>query len=133
MLTDYLKKLIDRQAEKDSDFKSLLSKPNKSLKELAEYVTGEAFKAVKDAPTDEARGRRTCYWDDETMLNHIIHYYQEDDVKPEPLPENVSTERPQPNVQPKDEPKPVKTVKLKRKVTIKKKTKTPEYQELSLF
>ena len=40
MLTDYLKKLIDRQAEKDSDFKSLLSKPNKSLKELAEYVTG---------------------------------------------------------------------------------------------
>lgn len=50
MLTDYLKKLIDRQAEKDSDFKSLLSKPNKSLKELAEYVTGEAFKAVKDAP-----------------------------------------------------------------------------------
>lgn len=65
------------------------------------------------------------------MLNHIIHYYQEDDVKPEPLPENVTTERPQPNVQPKDEPKPVKAVKLKRKVTIKKKTKTPEYQELS--
>lgn len=93
MLTDYLKKLIDKQAEKDSDFKSLLSKPNKSLKELAEYVTGEAFKAVKDAPTDEARGCRVCYWDDETMLNHIIHYYQEDDVKPEPLPENVSTSR----------------------------------------
>lgn len=68
MLTDYLKKLIDRQAEKDSDFKSLLSKPNKSLKELAEYVTGEAFKAVKDAPMDGARGCRTCYWDDKSLL-----------------------------------------------------------------
>lgn len=127
MLTDYLKKLIDRQAEKDSDFKSLLSKPNKSLKELAEYVTGEAFKAVKDAPTDEARGCRTCYWDDEKMLNHIIHYYQEDDVKPEPLPENVSTERP-------SEPKPSepKTVVMKPK-RVKKETKNPKYQELSLF
>ena len=31
MLTDYLKKLIDRQAEKDSDFKSLLSKPNDTV------------------------------------------------------------------------------------------------------
>lgn len=127
MLTDYLKKLIDRQAEKDSDFKSLLSKPNKSLKELAEYVTGEAFKAVKDAPTDEARGCRTCYWDDETMLNHIIHYYQEDDVKPEPLPENVTTERPS---EPKtSEPKTV-VMKPKR---VKKETKNPKYQELSLF
>ena len=123
MLTDYLKKLIDRQAEKDSDFKSLLSKPNKSLKELAEYVTGEAFKA---APTDEARGCRTCYWDDETMLNHIIHYYQEDDVKPEPLPENVSTEKP---TEPKPQPKKV-AMKPKK---VKKETKTPEYQELSLF
>lgn len=126
MLTDYLKKLIDKQAEKDSDFKSLLSKPNKSLKELAEYVTGEAFKAVKDAPTDEARGCRTCYWDDETMLNHIIHYYQEDDVKPEPLPKNVTTEKP---VEPKPQPK---TVAMKPK-KVKKETKNPKYQELSLF
>lgn len=125
MLTDYLKKLIDKQAEKDSDFKSLLSKPNKSMKELAEYVTGEAFKAVKDAPTDEARGCRTCYWDDETMLNHIIHYYQEDDVKPEPLPENVTTERPEPKPQPK-------TVAMKPK-RAKQETKNPKYQELSLF
>lgn len=126
MLTDYLKKLIDKQAEKDSDFKSLLSKPNKSMKELAEYVTGEAFKAVKDAPTDEARGCRTCYWDDETMLNHIIHYYQEDDVKPEPLPENVTIERP---TEPKPQPK---TVAMKPK-KVKKETKNPKYQELSLF
>lgn len=126
MLTDYLKKLIDKQAEKDSDFKSLLSKPNKSMKELAEYVTGEAFKAVKDAPTDEARGCRTCYWDDETMLNHIIHYYQEDDVKPEPLPKNVTTEKP---VEPKPQPK---TVAMKPK-KVKKETKNPKYQELSLF
>lgn len=126
MLADYLKKLIDKQAEKDSDFKSLLSKPNKSLKELAEYVTGEAFKAVKDAPTDEARGCRTCYWDDGTMLNHIIHYYQEDDVKPEPLPENVTTERP---VEPKPQPK---TVAMKPK-RAKQETKNPKHQELSLF
>lgn len=125
MLTDYLKKLIDKQTEKDSDFKSLLSKPNKSMKELAEYVTGEAFKAVKDAPTDKARGCRTCYWDDETMLNHIIHYYQEDDVKPEPLPKNVTTEKP---VEPKPQPK---TVAMKPKKV--KETKNPKYQELSLF
>ena len=65
------------------------------------------------------------------MTGQIIHYYQEDSVKVEQLPSNVSTE------QPKQEERTTtvaKEIKLKRKVTIKKKeSKNPKCQELSLF
>lgn len=126
-LKKYIEMLIKQQSAKDADFKALLSKPNKSVDECAKYLQGEAYKEAK-------KGKGTCRcvgWSDESMTGQIIHYYQEDSVKVEQLPSNVSTE------QPKQEERTTtvaKEIKLKRKVTIKKKeSKNPKCQELSLF
>lgn len=126
-LKKYIEMLIKQQSAKDADFKALLSKPNKSVDECAKYLQGEAYKEAK-------KGKGTCRcvgWSDESMTGQIIHYYQEDSIKVEQLPSNVSTE------QPKQEERTTtvaKEIKLKRKVTIKKKeSKNPKCQELSLF
>ena len=118
-LKTYIEMLIKQQSEKDAEFKALLSKPNKSVEECAKFLQGEAYKEAK-------KGKGTCRcvrWSDETMTGQIIHYYQEDNIKTEQLPEEVKTE-------PK-KAEPAKAVKLKRKVTIKK--KSSNCQELSLF
>ena len=126
-LKKYIEMLIKQQSAKDADFKTLLSKPNKSVEECAKYLQGEAYKEAK-------KGKGTCRcvgWSDESMTGQIIHYYQEDSIKVEQLPSNVSTE------QPKQEERTTtvaKEIKLKRKVTIKnKESKNPKCQELSLF
>lgn len=126
-LKKYIEMLIKQQSAKDADFKALLSKPNKSVDECAKYLQGEAYKEIKNG-----KGRCRCVGrSDESMTGQIIHYYQEDSIKVEQLPSNVSTE------QPKQEEQPTtvaKEIKLKRKVTIKKKeSKNPKCQELSLF
>lgn len=102
------------------------------MDECAKYLQGEAYKEAK-------KGKGTCRcvgWSDESMTGQIIHYYQEDSIKVEQLPSNVSTEQPK-QKQPKQEERTTtvaKEIKLKRKVTIKKKeSKNPKYQELSLF
>lgn len=128
-LKKYIEMLIKQQSAKDADFKALLSKPNKSVDECAKYLQGEAYKEAK-------KGKGTCRcvgWSDESMTGQIIHYYQEDSIKVEQLPSNVSTEQPKPKQQ--EQPTTVaKEIKLKRKVTIKKKeSKNPKCQELSLF
>ena len=126
-LKKYIEMLIKQQSAKDADFKALLSKPNKSVEECAKYLQGEAYKEIKNG-----KGRCRCVGrSDESMTGQIIHYYQEDSIKVEQLPSNVSTE------QPKQEERTTtvaKEIKLKRKVTIKKKeSKNPKCQELSLF
>lgn len=126
-LKKYIEMLIKQQSAKDADFKALLSKPNKSVEECAKYLQGEAYKEAQ-----KGKGRCRCVgWSDESMTGQIIHYYQEDSIKVEQLPSNVSTE------QPKQEERTTtvaKEIKLKRKVTIKKKeSKNPKCQELSLF
>ena len=126
-LKKYIEMLIKQQSAKDADFKALLSKPNKSVEECAKYLQGEAYKEIKNG-----KGRCRCVGrSDESMTGQIIHYYQEDSIKVEQLPSNVSTE------QPKQEERTTtvaKAIKLKRKVTIKKKeSKNPKCQELSLF
>lgn len=125
-LRQYAEMLINRQAEKDNDFKLLLSKPNKSIDECAEYLLGEAFKAVKDAPMDEIRKCKICGWSDETMTSQIIHYYQEDNVKPEPLPSNVTTTKP-------TEKKAAQVIPFTPPTKKSKKKTDAKYQELSLF
>lgn len=121
-LKSYIEMLIKQQSEKDAEFKALLSKPNKSVEECAKFLQGEAYKEAQ-------KGKGTCRcvgWSNETMTGQIIHYYQEDNIKTEPLPSKTEP--------PKQEQTTteVKVVKLKRKVTIKKKS-NPQCQELSLF
>ena len=120
-LKSYIEMLIKQQSEKDAEFKALLSKPNKSVEECAKFLQGEAYKEAH-------KGQGTCRcvgWSDETMTGQIIHYYQEDNIKTEQLPSKTE--------QPKQEQTTTegKVVKLKRKVTIKKKSNN--CQELSLF
>lgn len=126
-LKKYIEMLIKQQSAKDAEFKALLSKPNKSVDECARFLQGEAYKEAK-------KGKGTCRcvgWSDESMIGQIIHYYQEDSIKVEQLPSNVSTEQPKQQEQPTTV---VKEIKLKRKVTIKRKeSKNPKCQELSLF
>ena len=120
-LRSYIEMLIKQQSEKDAEFKALLSKPNKSVEECAKFLQGEAYKEAQ-------KGKGTCRcvgWSDETMTGQIIHYYQEDNIKTEQLPSK--TEQPK-QAQTTTEGK---VVKLKRKVTIKK--KSSNCQELSLF
>lgn len=126
-LKKYIEMLIKQQSAKDADFKALLSKPNKSVDECAKYLQGEAYKEIKNG-----KGRCRCVGrSDESMTGQIIHYYQEDSIKVEQLPSNVSTEQPKQQEQPTTV---AKEIKLKRKVTIKKKeSKNPKCQELSLF
>ena len=121
-LKSYIEMLIKQQSEKDAEFRALLSKPNKSVEECAKFLQGEAYKEAQ-------KGKGTCRcvgWSDETMTGQIIHYYQEDNIKTEQLPSKTE--------QPKQEQATTeaKVVKLKRKVTIKKKS-NPQCQELSLF
>lgn len=121
-LKSYIEMLIKQQSEKDAEFRALLSKPNKSVEECAKFLQGEAYKEAQ-------KGKGTCRcvgWSDETMTGQIIHYYQEDNIKTEQLPSKAE--------QPKQEQTTTeaKVVKLKRKVTIKKKS-NPQCQELSLF
>lgn len=121
-LKSYIEMLIKQQSEKDAEFKALLSKPNKSVEECAKFLQGEAYKEAQ-------KGKGTCRcvgWSNETMTGQIIHYYQEDNIKTEQLPSKTE--------QPKQEQTATeaKVVKLKRKVTIKKKS-NPQCQELSLF
>lgn len=131
-LRKYIEMLIKQQSAKDADFKALLSKPNKSVDECAKYLQGEAYKEAK-----KGKGNCRCVgWSDESMTGQIIHYYQEDSIKMEKLPSNVSTEQPkQKQTKQQEQPTTVaKEIKLKRKVTIKKKeSKNPKCQELSLF
>lgn len=128
-LKSYIQMLIDRQSEKDAEFKALLSKPNKSIEECAKFLEGEAYKEA-----EKQKGSCRCVgWSDETMTGQIIHYYQEDSIKVKELPSNVTTTPPV--AKPKTEP--TKVIQMpappKKKDKAKKESKNPKCQELSLF
>lgn len=124
-LEDYIEQLISTQRIKDAEFDRLTYKPNKSLKECADYILGEAFKEANKKKIDK-NNCKSVGWSDTTILNLIIHYYQEDEVKPEQLPSNVTTTPPQ-KIQ-----KPTVVAIPQPPKTKKKRIKT-KCQELSLF
>ena len=129
-LKKYIEMLIKQQSAKDADFKALLSKPNKSVEECAKYLQGEAYKEAK-------KGKGTCRcvgWSDESMTGQIIHYYQEDSIKVEQLPSNVSTQQKPKQQEQSTTDKPTATVvTMPTKKKAKKESKNPKCQELSLF
>ena len=129
-LKKYIEMLIKQQSAKDADFKALLSKPNKSVEECAKYLQGEAYKEAK-------KGKGTCRcvgWSDESMTGQIIHYYQEDSIKVEQLPSNVSTQQKPKQQEQSTTDKPTATVvTMPTKKKAKKESKNTKCQELSLF
>lgn len=131
-LKSYIQMLIDRQSEKDAEFKALLSKPNKSIEECAKFLEGEAYKEA-----EKQKGSCRCVgWSDATMTGQIIHYYQEDSIKAKELPSNVTTTPPV--AKPKEKTEPTKVIQMpvpprEKGSKAKKESKNPKCQELSLF
>ena len=105
---EQIKALITKQCETDTELKTLTEKPNKSYEECAKYIIGEAYTTCM-----KNKQGNVGYWcgvDDTPLINLIVHYYTENDVKITELPSNVSVsaaagEKPK-NIVPK--PKEVK-------------------------
>lgn len=106
-----LKKRLDEVAEKDATFRVAYEKPNKSLKECANYIIGEARKKAN---------KGVFVLSDEETYGMAIHYYDEDDIKVEAkdavnVKVAMSDEKPQP-----------KKAKRGRKPKAEKKVEQPE-------
>ena len=115
---NYLKK----RAETDTSVKNNLNKENKSLKECWDYVLGEVAKTMY------RNGNFGCAaGDDEDLYALAVHYYDEDDIKIEPLPTNMKVEAKMDEDKKEEktaeiEPKEIQKEKVKR---ISKKQKRP--------
>lgn len=105
---EFIKALIQDECTRDKDLKALTEKQNKSTKECAKYVIGEAYKIAK-------KNHNMWYGiDNGPIVNLIVHYYTEDDIKVEGLPGNVGVSTTPPKAEPKAAPK-VRPTKAKTK------------------
>lgn len=124
--------LLER-SKTDPSIANAIKKKNKSLKECVRYIAGEAFKHmiregnIGYAPT-------TDEWD----YSMAVHYYDEDDIKIEPLKgieRTVVTNKPQ-NSDAKAEKKTAHDEQRQTKEqvkTIRKKKSDPVEGQISLF
>ena len=124
---NYLKK----RADTDPSVKNNLQKENKSLKECWDYVLGEVAKTMY------RNGKFGCAaGDDEDLYALAVHYYDEDEIKIEPLPSDMKVEAKMDEEKKEEqaaenEPKEVpKKEKVKR---ISKSKKDPVDGQISLF
>jgi hypothetical protein len=70
----YLKDFLDKAAAENPEFAKVYANPNKSLKECVEYVCSEIFKDFHKAGI--------CTVRNDAIEGKALHYYQEDDCKP---------------------------------------------------
>lgn len=85
---EQIKALIEKECETDKELKALTEKPNKSYEECAKYIIGEAYNTCVNN-----RQGNMGYWcgvDNTPLINLVVHYYTEDDIKITELPSNVS-------------------------------------------
>lgn len=118
-MKEFIEQLIKEQAATDKDFAALLNKENKSVEECCKYIIGEAFKKAKD--NKQGNTMSWCGIKNDPIINLIVHYYQEDDVKPTPLPNNVKVAT-----------TPQKAKEIRKKAAPRKETKSNVVQ-LELF
>ena len=118
-MKEFIEQLIKEQAATDKDFAALLNKKNKSVEECCEYIIGEAFKKAKD--NKQGNSMSWCGISNDPIISLIVHYYQEDDVKPTPLPNNVKVAT-----------TPQKAKEIRKKAAPRKETKSNVVQ-LELF
>ena len=83
-----IKALIEKECETDKELKALTEKPNKSYEECAKYIIGEAYNTCKN--NKQGNMGYWCGVDNAPLINLIVHYYTEDDIKITELPSNVS-------------------------------------------
>ena len=124
---NYLKK----RAEADPSVKNNLQKENKSLKECWDYVLGEVAKTMY------RNGKFGCAaGDDEDLYALAVHYYDEDEIKIEPLPSDMKVEA-RMDEEKKDEKavetEPKELPKKEKGKRIKKSIKEPAEGQISLF
>ena len=86
--TEHIKALIEKECETDKELKALTEKPNKSYEECAKYIIGEAYNTCKN--NKQGNVGYWCGVDNTPLINLVVHYYTEDDIKITELPSNVS-------------------------------------------
>ena len=105
-----IKALIEKECETDKELKALTEKPNKSYEECAKYIIGEAYNTCKN--NKQGNMGYWCGVDNTPLINLIVHYYTEDDIKITELPSNVSVKATAGSTTPKaKEIKPIPTAK----------------------
>lgn len=121
---NYLKK----RAEADPSVKNNLQKENKSLKECWDYVLGEVAKTMY------RNGKFGCAaGDDEDLYALAVHYYDEDEIKIEPLPSDMKVEAKMDEEKKEAESEPKELPKKEKVKRIKKSIKEPAEGQISLF
>ena len=85
---EQIKALIEKECETDKELKALTEKPNKSYEECAKYIIGEAYNTCKN--NKQGNVGYWCGVDNTPLINLVVHYYTEDDIKITELPSNVS-------------------------------------------
>ena len=108
--TEQIKAMIEEECKTDTDLKALTEKPNKSYEECAKYIIGEAYNTCKN--NKQGNMGYWCGVDNAPLINLIVHYYTEDDIKITELPSNVSVKATAGSTTPKaKEIKPIPTAK----------------------
>lgn len=132
--TEQIKAMIEEECKTDTDLKALTEKPNKSYEECAKYIIGEAYNTCKN--NKQGNMGYWCGVDNAPLINLVVHYYTEDDIKINELPSNVSvkatagsTPKPKETKPKPKEVKPVPTVAAPKK----KEEKKSNVVQLDLF
>ena len=106
---EYIKALIEKECETDKELKALTEKPNKSYEECAKYIIGEAYNTCMN--NKQGNVGYWCGVDNAPLINLIVHYYTEDDIKITELPSNVSVKATAGSTPKAKEIKPIPTAK----------------------
>lgn len=132
--TEQIKAMIEEECKTDTELKALTEKPNKSYEECAKYIIGEAYNTCKNNKQENMG-----YWcgvDNAPLINLVVHYYTEDDIKINELPSNVrvkatagSTPKPKETKAKEVKPVPQPTVAVPKK----KEEKKSNVVQLDLF
>lgn len=91
---DAIKAYLDERAKNDEQFAQSYAKTNKNIDECFDYVIGEACK----------RGN-AVYMTDAEVFGLAVHYYDEDDIKINRLPEGTKLSASAPAVELSEEDK----------------------------
>lgn len=76
-----IKAYLDKRANEDEQFAQSYAKEKKSIEECCRYIIGEASKQ---------QDGNTAVMSDEEVYGLAVHYYDEDDIKVEPVHGGVS-------------------------------------------
>ena len=131
---EQIKAMIEEECKTDTDLKALTEKPNKSYEECAKYIIGEAYNTCKN--NKQGNVGYWCGVDNTPLINLVVHYYTEDDIKITELPSNVSVKATAGST---PKPKEVKPIPVAKPTvgTITKPTPKPEKKsnvvQLDLF